>query len=582
MIMDKPTYSLFQDLQTPHLEKLSFAKATIKDVSLWVSNLSLMQLGDTSRTLFEALIEIRNLKCEETLRYELVEILRPALSAVIESLEKQFLHQGFITNERNEQVIELVIQLRFHWSMIYLEIARRVHERLLKDDFGFFAFKLKKDLKNTRVLATYQAVGQISGLIFQHQILYHDYPIGIWLASHQLYAMAEKEGYHNLNISQFQTNTNAQLSSVHLMYSQILLLNILNPNQLRQSEIQSIYLCSFDWCKLIQLTNTETPTSNYIIDKEKDLPPIHNNHIQQVYESHFFINTQKLLEHVNQSLTKNASFLSKTEKMHLNAPIKFHLQNILGNVVERRHERYEYNAPIDMCFGLSTAHFYLSHGKNFNESLDIDGRFDLQSNSQILQKWNEPENIQENQQINRMNRQIYSANVMDISVNGYRLKWTGEVPKSLRTGELVLVKENAQLHWRLAVIRWIKQTADKNLELGLEILAQEIYPIAVTIIADKNTINYHPALLLTNQLFEQRKNTIIVPGAQMFKAKQSVTIRFQTNEIKIYLEQSLLITQSFNHFEFDLFDDVHSAMIEAFKEHHASLSKSKDIWDALK
>ena len=582
MIMDKPTYSLFQELQTPHLDRLSFTTTSAKDVAVWVSNLSLLQLGDTSRTLFEALLEIRNLKCEESVRYELIEVLRPALTSVIESLEKQFLHQGLINNERNDQVIELVIQLRFHWTMVYLEITRRIHQRLNEDNFSLFAFKLKKDLKNIRVMSTYQGLLQISGLIFQHQILYHDYPVGIWLASHQLYYMAEQEGFHTLNINQINHNP-TNLSSIHLVYTQILLLNILNPNQLRQSEIQAIYSCSFDWCKLLQLTNIETPTSTFIIDKDKDLPPIHNNHIQQVYESHYFVNTLKLLEHINQALTKNAVFLSKTEKQQLNAPIKFHLQNILGNAAERRHERYEYNAPIDVCFGLSTAHFYLSHGKSFNESLEMDGRFDLQSNAQILQKFNNVEPSQETQQINRMNRQIYQAHVLDISVNGYRLKWSAaDIPKALRTGEIMLVKENAQLHWRLAVIRWIKQSPEKFLEMGLEILAQEIYPMAVTVIPDKNTINYHPALLLSNQLFEQRKNTLILPGSQMFKGKQSVTIRFQTHEIKVYLEKPLLITQSFSHFEFDIFDDVHSAMIEGFKEDHASLSKSKDIWDALK
>ncbi len=67
-------------------------------------------------------------------------------------------------------------------------------------------------------------------------------------------------------------------------------------------------------------------------------------------------------------------------------------------------------------------------------------------------------------------------NVLDISVNGYRIKWTGVTPENLKTGEFILVQENTQSQWRGGVIRWIKQSTEKSLEIGLEILAQDIFP----------------------------------------------------------------------------------------------------------
>jgi hypothetical protein len=45
------------------------------------------------------------------------------------------------------------------------------------------------------------------------------------------------------------------------------------------------------------------------------------------------------------------------------------------------------------------------------------------------------------QRLSRESKTIYQATVLDISVNGYRIKWSGEAPKNLRTGEYILVKE---------------------------------------------------------------------------------------------------------------------------------------------
>ena len=62
--------------------------------------------------------------------------------------------------------------------------------------------------------------------------------------------------------------------------------------------------------------------------------------------------------------------------------------------------------------------------------------------------------------LDRQAKQIHNADVLDISVNGYRIKWTGETPKNLKTGEFILVQENSQSPWRAGVIRWIKQSVE--------------------------------------------------------------------------------------------------------------------------
>ena len=56
-------------------ERLSFCEANIKDLNEWVTTLSIMQLGDTSKALFTAILELNELKCSETLRFDLIQTL---------------------------------------------------------------------------------------------------------------------------------------------------------------------------------------------------------------------------------------------------------------------------------------------------------------------------------------------------------------------------------------------------------------------------------------------------------------------------------------------------------------------------
>ena len=51
--------------------------------------------------------------------------------------------------------------------------------------------------------------------------------------------------------------------------------------------------------------------------------------------------------------------------------------------------------------------------------------------------------------LDREAKQIHTAEVLDISVNGYRIKWSGITPANLKTGEFILVQEKSKpVAWR--------------------------------------------------------------------------------------------------------------------------------------
>lgn len=583
-MMDNAFSDIFQIPTVLRRDKLSFCDSNTKSLNEWISTLAIMQLGDTSKALFSALLELSELECSETLRFDLIQTLHPTIENVLGSLEKNFFNQGVITSDRNEHIIELAMLLCCYFAAIYINIVRRSSDQLEHQKFSFFALNQKKNLQTARTLATFQALQQLTQLLYQQHMLYSEPVAGQWLIAHQLYDAAVTHKYHHTTLE--QPAGKPSLNNVAQAYAQLILMDIFNTNQIRQSEIQALFQCSFDWAKMLQLLPKETELTKYVVDTSKDHPPIYNKKQSSGFNPNIFISTNSLLDHVTATLHKNAEYISKNEKIYLTPALKFHVQTILGTTAERRHERYEYSAQLHICFGLLTAHFYLSKAKNFAETLQLEHGYGLQSESRFLSSWDKKESSdnQESsiQRLSRESKAVYQADILDISVNGYRIKWTTEAPKNLRTGEYILVKETSHGHWRGGVIRWLKQSSEKSLELGLEVLAQDIFPCAVRIQSDRHVSNYHPALILKNENLDETKTTIILPGSQIFREQQAVHLRLGKEEVKVYLLTAQLITQSFVQFDFELLNEEDEPSLQKFMAQKNMDTNDQDLWEALK
>lgn len=567
-------------------EQLSFSDATVAAITEWVSSLSIMQLGDTTESILQALYEIAELKCSETLRFDLIQALHPTIENVLQSLEKNFQNQGLFHSDRNKHIIELTTRVRTFFADIYIDIAQRSEVVLKQQKVSFFKFSEKRNLKTARTLATYYALQQLGLLLVQQQMLYSTALSNQWLMTHFLYELAQKNQEHLININQLQ-GTNHIIRNIEQAYAQVLLLEIFNTHQIRPSEIYALYQCSFDWAQLVQVLPRESSLSRYIIDGSKDHPPVYNRKQHESFKPNIFIATQSLLQHINLTIQKDDEYLSKNEKVYFSATLKFHVQNVLGTTSERLHERYEYSAQLQICFSLLTAHFYLSKAKNFHETLHLKDHFGIQSESSLVAERANTHDSSIQRQLKLLDRQakqVYQSQVLDISINGYRVLWSNqEAPQNLRTGEFILMNENLQNKWKGGVIRWIKQSVNKSYEIGLEVIAQDMYPCAVKVHADRSTFNYHPCLFVQIQHLESISSTLILPNLAFFKEQQAIYLRLGEQELKVYLTKTVLMTQSFIQFDFELLNDEQQLLIDQFiHQQSTEANNHQDVWEALK
>lgn len=542
-------------------KELSFAHTNTQSMTEWVQSLSLLQLGDTAQALFEALIEISELECSETLRFDLLQILQPQFEHVLRHLEEHFFNQGLIHSDRNEHIIELAFQLRTYFAHAYIIIVKCSAEQLRQQKFSLFRFHHKKNLKVAQTLAIYYAMQQFTQLLYQQHMLYSQPVYGQWQRIHWLFDIAQKNRIEHQNINQLQ-GVHYTLKNISLLYQQLILLHILNTNQIRQSEIQALYQCSFEWAKLLDIEFKETQTSKYVIDKKIDQVPTYNKKQYPHLDPDFFISTQPLLEHITATLHKTDDYLSPVERQYLTPALKFHVQNILGSIGERRHERFESSGQLHICFGITTAHYYISRHKNFTDSLphsELSSFYETQDRIKVDSSF-----FQASARLSREAKRIYQSHILDMSVSGYRIKWSDEVPKNLKTGEFILVKEGTHSSWRGGVIRWIKQSSEKNLEMGLEILSKNILPCTLLIqeVSNQQIPVLQPGLLLQSLHLDHGHMSLVSPNITSHEQQQSISIYVDQQKFELYLLKTQLITQSFIQFEFELFDELQKNMLK--------------------
>ena len=576
-MMNKEISNAFKSPRKLTLDRLSFCHATVDDLRHWTVALSVMPLGDAAQAILKAVLEISELKCEETLRFDLIQVLQPNIENVLHSLEKFFFDKNLIHTDRNEQIIELGNCLRGLTIAVYADIARRSNQQIAQKKLPLFAIKQKNNLKIARQLATYYALQQMCILLYKQQTLYSDSINYQWVLAHTLYDIANKNNEIFLNINQIQ-GTHLPVNNIAQIYAQLLLLDIFNTNQIRPTEIRALYYCSQDWAKMIQILPKETSLSRYFVNKKLDHAVIYNQKHNQGMDAHLFIETQGLLEHINKTIVQEEDNITKTERQYLTSALKFHVQNILSSSNERRHERYEYSAQLRICFSIFAAHYYLSNRIGFSETIMNAQSFTLHSASNTQNTIEQsPLTPTPAKLLDQDSKQIYITEVLDISVNGYRIHWTGETPRNLRTGEFILVSENNNRKWKGAIIRWIKQASNKSLELGLEVLGQDTFACAVRLQADLQNLNYQPALLIQNHQLEYNKISLIIPNLSLFKEKQNIQLRLGKHEFQIQLTKAVIITQSFIQFDFELLNNTQHYLIEDFildQSDHFSLGET--------
>jgi|GEM_PF-94572 len=544
--------SLQEEEQTT---QLSLVGASKYEMQIWVASLSMLRVGETAKQLYITLQELLVLDIAESLRFELIEVLRPAIYTIIESLSKHYINQNILLDQRSERIAGLAQQLRVYTAMIYRHIALHTTEQLQGQTFGLFAQTKKKSMQTLMAQSIHRGLTELFRLFADTKILYLSTYKGQWTRLHELYHLAYQSGLATFSFRD-ENLIYGQTLTIEEVYLSSVLISACHTNKLRQAEIKKICQLCEVWVSLMRISNQPTEHAFFLVDTSIDASPMYISRLKETSHNMYYIDVHRLHQHFENLVMPDAKALNPAEQKLLSPSLRQHLLHCLRAPAGRTSERYAHAGTIEIALGLIGSHFQISDQQPFEEviqSKQLGGEpmtGQIRASSADLDVAYTAQDEQVRIEATQEYLNTYECEIINMSIGGYCIRWTGAAPTVLRSGEVIAVRERGSSHWSVGLIRWVQQQLSSGAEFGVEILSPRGKACGVRALHQQQfTCHYMRAILLPEMKELNRATSLIAPTQAMISG-QKILIRLGKDEVRAQLTRELMVTQSFSQFEF--------------------------------
>lgn len=604
--MDKQSPHLLLRVPTPSKQSLSLCEATPRDIKRWISLLPKANIGETARQLYQALVELNQLITPSDNRLHLLELIRPEVYFVCQHLERHFLNQAIVLDERPRKVANLCQALQNHLAIGYKQIVVQEAQRQARDGQQLLTIALQR------------AMHSLNSALIRASQLYCPVPEGLWLELHQLYQLASSRQVHRVVVRDGLARHTEGLS-VEQTYLVALLLGCARCNQMRQNNIARLAEVLEPWSALVRLQGAELASSLFAVAPQVDGPPRYKSLFQASEMAGLLgIDPLPLVDAIKHYLTLATEDRAQARLLvpeGISVDLLQHLSSAWGDISERTFQRTPGRGALTLCIGMSALHFFLSGKQPFGAILKIkeagqavfkpinkdegdvwNTAFDAQP-----QNWDEGlpyEEIQYSKPVtpgdtspqpeppaSGENYPTFELAIVNHSPGGYCLSWPKEVPSQLQAGELLGVQDAPSQGWSVAVVRWIRQVRGGGTQMGIELIAPHAQPCGLQLLrkADQHS-QYLRALLLPEISAISRPATLITPRLP-FQEGNKVQINIHGDERRAVLTSRQTSTGSFSQFEYRPFEqpmEQHGKPVTASGERGSGGDEDFDsLWKSL-
>ena len=576
--MDKQSPHLLLRVPTPDRQGLSFCDANPRELKRWIAALPKANIGETARQLYQSLIELNQLVTPSDNRLQLLELLRPEVYFVTSHLERHFLNQSIVLDERPRKVANLCQALQNHLAIGYKLIITQELPRFAKERAQLLTVALQR------------ASHALCGPLVRASQLYCPVPEGLWLELHQLHRIARLHGLQQVQVCDGLARNGKSLSQEQI-YLGALLLGCARCNQMRQSSIARLAEALESWSSLTTLHRADAPNSLFAIAPQLDGPPRYKS----LFGDGELHNLLGLDPHALVDALKEHLLLppDSPEPRRLPVPegmpldLLQHLASAWGDIAERTFQRNPGRGSLSLCIGMSAVHYNLAGKRTFADVLKREeasrsaqfkvnklgssggpdvwaSAFDAQRESlwengipmEDIQYKAAPKPGEQSVEEPTEAYPSYELPIVNHSPGGYCLSWPKEVPVQLQAGELLGTQDAPDQGWSVAVVRWIRQVRGGGTQMGIELIAPHAQPCGVQLVR-KNEQNSHylRALLLPEIRVISRPATLITPRLP-FQESNKVVINHNGDEIRAVLSRKQTSTGSFSQFEYRSLDEA--------------------------
>ena len=565
--MDETTPHSLLRAPIPAQTRLTFCEPTPRDLKRWIANLPRANIGETARQLYPGLSELNQLRTPSDNRLQLLELLRPEVYYVCQHLERHFLHQAIVLDERSRKIANLCQALQSHLAIGYKQIVVRIAPRFSKDRAALLTLALQR------------AIHCLNGPLIRAMQLYCPVPESLWLELHQLYRIACTHRLQHISLRDELAHQTQHLS-IEQTYLAALLLGAARCNQLRQSQIARLAEVLEGWSQRLKLQPEKPADGLFAVAPGLDTGPRYRVKFRAEEQPTLLgLDPQPLVAAIEAHLQKTDSDAPLVVPAGLNADTLQHLSAAWGQAAERSFQRTPSQGNLTVCVGMSALHFFLGGQRSFSDILknsasrpaqffatSPSGRekdqwsqaFDAapQGTADTLLPYEEIEypHLQNDDSHEAADRNrsfaTYVLPVVNHSPGGYCLAWPGAVPAELQAGEMVGIEDSAGQGWSIAVVRWIRQVRGGGTQMGVEQVAPYAEPCGLQLVRTRDDHSqYLRGLLLPAISAIDLPATLLAPRLP-FEEGNKVLINTNGEERRAGLDRRVASTNSFNQFAY--------------------------------
>ncbi|WP_192552770.1 molecular chaperone [Pseudomonas sp. IzPS59] len=562
--MSEPRFQPQLSAPTPTQLRLSFCEATPRDLKRWIAGLPKANIGETARQLYQGLGELNQLLTPSDNRLHLLELLRPEVYFVCQHLERHFLHQAIMLDERSRKISNLCQALQSHLAIGYKQIVLRIAPKYSKDRAALLSEALQR------------AVHALKGQLVRATQLYSPAPEQLWFELHQLFRCACDLQLQHRRVRDDLASLAGELS-VEQTYIAALLLGSARCNQLRQNPIAQLAQVLEPWSAWLKLHPGASGEGLFGISAEIDAGPRYRSKFRSEQQPGLLgFDPQPLVNAIEAHLLHQDTSTPLPVPSGLTLDTLQHLHATWGEAAERSFQRTVGQGNLTVCVGMSALHFYLGGERTFSELLKHPGSRAANFSRAVVQgekdSWSqafdaapqsktdeflpyeeiryEPMADDEGDADSPPHYPTYALPVINHSPGGYCLAWPKEVPAELQTGEMVGIQDTTNQGWSIAVVRWIRQVRGAGTQMGIELVAPHAQPCGLQLVRTRDDhSHYLRGLLLPEISAIDLPATLLAPRLP-FQEGNKVLINTQGEEHRAGLDRRVASTHSFNQFAY--------------------------------
>ena len=437
-------------------------------VKLWLQEFARTPPTEAARIIGDALAAQNRIRIASGRRLQLLELCNEAVDRLWPSIKRQFSQQAHPLNREAAQAARNTLHLMTELATGYKRLlAEDANKRL---QFGTTRLRLGLIHRTQRSLARVLMAGYSC---------YCAIPPGTWLDLHQTYLYARRLGLHRHPINPAHPTLTPEVS-----YVQTLLLGLANPYGLLTGQLSRAVALLAEHCSLAELTTTapiatDAETSFLaVIHAHTDQAPLPWAKLAVADEGDaFYLHTELLVNELRRQLTE----LENSSLPAAGSGEDF-----------QRVQRADFLRRLERSWQL-VAHRELPPPAR-------DHVFTVSSGFTPVWQYLHADSVAQ-PRTDAAQLQVTSlcALISQTNNNGYVLRQLRPPPRPVRIGELLALRERADEVWRIAVVRWFRNTLQhQTLELGCELLARG--GEAVTVLIDEAGRNYtQPSLFLAGE-----------------------------------------------------------------------------------